>query len=156
MSYQIKKLSSENYSEIINIWEDAVRATHHFLKEEEILFYRPIIIKYLFPDCDLYGILPLQTAENKQSIRGFIGTHADKIEMLFISPLYHKQGLGRRLIEFALNKLKIYKVDVNEENLKALGFYQHLGYKIISRDEFDGNGKPHPIIHLHHINNILK
>lgn len=153
MPYQIQKLSEKDYPEIIKIWEDAVRATHHFLKEEEILFYRPVILKYLFSDCDLYGILPLQTAENTQSIRGFIGTHADKIEMLFISPLYHKQGWGRRLIEFALNELKIYKVDVNEENPQALGFYLHLGYKITSRDEFDGNGKVHPILHLLHQQN---
>ena len=39
-------------------------------------------------------------------------------------------------------------VDVNEENKKALCFYLKKGYKIISRDAFDNQGKPFPILHL--------
>ena len=40
------------------------------------------------------------------------------------------------------------KVDVNEQNDKALGFYLRMGFRIIGRDETDGMGKPYPILHL--------
>lgn len=77
-----------------------------------------------------------------------MGVSENKVEMLFLKPDKRGMGLGRRLLELALTKLKTYKIDVNEENPDALGFYQHLGYKVVSRDEFDGNGRPHPILHL--------
>ena len=40
------------------------------------------------------------------------------------------------------------KVDVNEQNEQAIGFYQHYGFKTISRSELDGTGKPYPILHM--------
>ena len=40
------------------------------------------------------------------------------------------------------------KVDVNEQNEKALQFYLHLGFQVIGRDETDSMGKPFPILHL--------
>lgn len=138
----ISRLSASDYPEIIEIWEASVRATHSFLSENDINFYKPVILKYALPDVELYGII------KNHKIQGFMGTSQDKVEMLFLHPKCRGQGLGRHFIEFALNKLKIFKIDVNEENPQAIGFYQHLGYRTISRDEFDGNGKPHPILHL--------
>ncbi len=142
----IQKLSTADYSQILEIWEASVRATHHFLSEEDIAFYKPLILKYALPDVDLYGVL------SGEKICGFIGVSKEKAEMLFLRPEYRKQGLGRKLLEFAIKRLKIYKIDVNEENPDALGFYLHLGYRIISRDALDGNGKPHPILHLEYNN----
>ncbi|MGY0625916.1 MAG: GNAT family N-acetyltransferase, partial [Paraglaciecola chathamensis] len=40
------------------------------------------------------------------------------------------------------------KVDVNEQNPKALGFYQRIGFKVVGRSELDGQGKPYPLLHL--------
>ena len=42
----------------------------------------------------------------------------------------------------------IYKIDVNEQNTIASRFYQHKGFKIVSRDAFDAAGKPYPVLHL--------
>lgn len=138
----VRKLTAAHYPEILEIWETSVRATHYFLSEEDISFYKPLILKYALPDVAVHGIL------SDKKICGFVGTSKEKTEMLFLRPECRKQGLGRKLLEFVINRLKIYTVDVNEENADALGFYLHLGYRIISRDEFDGNGKPHPILHL--------
>lgn len=143
----IQKLSSQDYDEVIKIWEISVRATHLFLSQDDIAFYKPIILKYTLPDIELYGIITDKTKQN-QKILGFMGVSSDKVEMLFLNPTYRKKGLGRQLLEFALQRLKIYKIDVNEENPDALAFYLHMGYQIKFRDEFDGNGKPHPILHL--------
>ena len=30
----------------------------------------------------------------------------------------------------------------------SLGFYYHLGFKEVGRDEYDGEGKGYPILHL--------
>jgi len=40
------------------------------------------------------------------------------------------------------------RVDVNEQNQEALGFYNHLGYEVTGRSPIDGQGRPFPILHL--------
>ena len=139
---QIEPLSSDDFTEIVEVWEASVRATHHFLSEKEIAFYKPLVLKYALPEVQLWGV------RLQSKLCGFIGVSSNKVEMLFMAPEFIGKGLGKKLLNFALNKLHIYLIDVNEENPAALGFYQHMGYKIISRDDVDGNGRPHPILHL--------
>lgn len=111
-----------------NFGEASVRATHHFLKPEEIGFYKPYLLKYALPACRLYGI---KTNEGK--LCAFIGLSDDKIEMLFVNPKFFKNGCGRRLVDFAEREKNIKKVDVNEENPQALAFYLHMGFNIAGR-----------------------
>ena len=143
MENLVIKLSSNDHSAIIDLWENSVKASHHFLKPEEIDFYKPFVLKYALPTCNLYGIFT-----NKHELGAFIGLSVDKIEMLFVHPDHFKKGYGRCLINFAEKTKKIKKVDVNEENTQALNFYLHLGFKVINRSELDGNGKPHPLLFL--------
>ena len=65
-----------------------------------------------------------------------------------IGKQYQGKGYGKRLMEYARDKKHMDKVDVNEQNEKALQFYLHLGFQIIGRDETDSMGKPFPILHL--------
>ena len=77
-----------------------------------------------------------------------MGLSDELIEMLFVHPEEQGKGLGKRLIQFALQETPIRKVDVNEQNTTALHFYQHLGFQVIGRDETDSSTKPFPILHL--------
>ena len=81
-------------------------------------------------------------------IAAFMGLSDELIEMLFVHPEEQGKGLGKRLIQFALQETPIRKVDVNEQNTTALHFYQHLGFQVIGRDETDSSHKPFPILHL--------
>ena len=139
---QIETLYPDDFAEIIEVWEASVRATHHFLSEKEIAFYKSLVLKYALPSMQVLGI------RIGEKLAGYMAVSAYKIEMLFIAPEFMGKGLGKQLLNFALNELHINLIDVNEENPSALGFYQHMGYQIISRDELDGNGRPHPILHL--------
>ena len=40
------------------------------------------------------------------------------------------------------------RVDANELNAQAAGFYARLGFRIVSRDALDPSGRPYPILHL--------
>ena len=79
---------------------------------------------------------------------GFIGAGAGKIEMLFIHPAYRGQGLGRQLLEACASDHPLHSVDVNEQNPEALGFYEHMGFRVASRSPLDDAGRPWPILHL--------
>ena len=139
----IIKLKENDYPQIIECWELSVRATHKFLKPEEISYYKPLVLKYGLPQCsEIWGV-----KKNDQVI-GFMGIINNKIEMLFLSPDHLRQGLGTELVKFAIHQRHCRFVDVNEENQTAYKFYQHIGFQVFSRDETDDCGKPHPILHL--------
>ncbi len=138
----IIELSEKDYENVLGTWEKSVAATHHFLKPKEIKFYKTCILKYGLSHLKLWGIY------DKTMLSGFIGLSENKVEMLFIHPNYIGMGIGKELISFALQNPDIKLIDVNEENPRALAIYQHWGFQIISRDELDDSGKPHPILHL--------
>nr|WP_233219286.1 GNAT family N-acetyltransferase [Adhaeribacter arboris] len=70
------------------------------------------------------------------------------MEMLFLKPSARGKGLGKTLIRYAIENLNCKKVDVNEQNQPAAGFYKRFGFKIVTRSELDGLGKPYPILPL--------
>lgn len=138
---QIINCNTSDYSELAEIWERSVRATHGFLTEDAIEEIKASLIPDYFPNVDLYGI------SDAGSLSGFIGLSGDKIEMLFVDTDKRGQGYGSMLIDFAKAKgAKL--VDVNEQNPSALQFYKTKGFRIISRDAEDESGRPYPILHL--------
>lgn len=136
-------LSSVDRQRLVEVWENAVRATHHFLSEDDIQFFKPLVRDaYL----DSVRLTCVRDAEDR--IAGFIGTHNIGVAMLFVDPAQHGHGIGRALLRHALD-LGATQVDVNEQNPLAVGFYLRMGFEIASRSEVDGLGKPFPILHLH-------
>ncbi|WP_225409957.1 GNAT family N-acetyltransferase [Stigmatella hybrida] len=137
-------LNAVDRSRLVEVWEAAVRATHHFLGEEDIQFFKPLVRDVYL---DAVRLVCLRGAGG--SIVGFIGTAEGKVEMLFVDPAHHGQGFGRALLRHVLDEGGITAVDVNEQNPQAVGFYQHLGFAVEGRSERDGQGKPFPLLHLH-------
>ena len=133
----------QDYDEILEVWEASVRHTHHFLTEEHIQFYKPLVRNHYLPAVELYII-----RDAGRKIVAFMGLSDELIEMLFVNPGEQGKGYGKRLLEYATRKKQLDKVDVNEQNEKALTFYLHMGFQVIGRDETDGMGKPYPILHL--------
>ncbi|GAA0878851.1 hypothetical protein GCM10009119_18190 [Algoriphagus jejuensis] len=139
----IGNIKKEEYPEVVDLWEASVRATHDFLKEEDIAYFKPLILNtYL----DAVELRCVRNAEGK--ILGFSGVAEGNLEMLFIHPDYRGQQIGKILLDFALQHLGAKKVDVNEQNGQALGFYRHFGFEVIGRSELDSSGKPYPILHM--------
>jgi putative acetyltransferase len=140
---KIDTASQDDYLALIEIWEKSVRTTHDFLPEENIKTLKPLILEHYFDAVDL------RVAKNdKEDIVGFIGVAEHNIEMLFISPEYRKCGIGSLLLKNAIQFQGATKVDVNEQNPDATGFYQHLGFNVIGRSALDGQGNPFPLLHM--------
>jgi len=140
---QLENVRPEDYAEMLDVWENSVRATHDFITEDDIAFFKPMIIEQAFP------AVTLKCVKNEAgSIVGFVGVHDAKIEMLFILNEARGQGVGKVLLRYAIEQLGATEVDVNEQNPKAVGFYQHMGFKIIARSPLDSMGKPFPILHM--------
>jgi len=138
----INPADKKDYPILIDIWESAVKATHDFLSDEDFEFYKSHIPIY-FQHVSLYKYI-----NDEGVIKGFLGIEDDSIEMLFVDNISRGTGIGKILLDFAVNKLNARRVDVNEQNIQALNFYYHFGFKEIDRSEYDGEGKGYPILHL--------
>lgn len=129
--------------ELAELWEASVRATHNFLPEEAVVGLRPMVRQ------GLEHIETLAVLKNdKGDMLAFFGAEDQKIEMLFVAPDAQGKGLGKALIGYAINVIKCNQVDVNEQNPRALEFYKKMGFRVASRSELDGQGKPYPILHM--------
>ncbi len=139
----ITQPAANQYEELIKVWEASVRATHDFLTEADIQYYKPLILQEYFPQVRLFCHL-----NSNQKITGFMGIAEAKLEMLFIDACERGTGIGKKLLMYAIEQQHVKQVDVNEQNVQAVGFYKHMGFKVISRSEVDAAGKPYPILSM--------
>ena len=139
----VENVLPDHFAELLDVWESSVRATHDFITEDDIEFFKPIILEQAFPVTELRCV-----KDDNGSILGFVGVIDDKIEMLFVSDTARGKGIGKVLLSFAIEHLNASKVDVNEQNPLAVGFYQYMGFSVTSRSPLDDMGKPFPILHM--------
>lgn len=140
---KIDTVSKNDYPVLLEIWEASVRATHDFITEQYIGEIKPLILAQYFDAVDLRCV-----KDDNGTILGFCGVAEQNLEMLFVEPEHAGKGIGTLLTNYAIERLAVYKVDVNEQNPKALGFYQQLGFEVIGRSETDDQGKPYPLLHM--------
>ena len=138
----VSKLQQEDVDQTVEVWEASVRATHDFVSESDIVFFRPLVREELATS----PVFVMRDDEGK--VAGFIGVADGEVESLFIDAKWRGQGIGRRLMEYAIHELGATKVDVNEQNPQAIGFYEKMGFEVESRSELDGFGKPYPLLHM--------
>lgn len=137
----IRKIKTADYPRLREIWESAVKATHGFLKKEDFEYHKEHLPTY-FPHVALFGY------EKGGELAGFIGVAEGNIEMLFVDNDCRGNGIGRQLVSYVITHLHAVSVDVNEQNLQAVGFYKRMGFSVCSRSKTDSEGKPYPILHL--------
>jgi putative acetyltransferase len=138
---EIEQLKECDYKSILTLWERSVKVTYDFLKEQDFYVIKDAI-ELIFLKIKLYGI------KRNCKLCGFVGTSDDQIEALFIDPIYFGQGLGRKLVNYAINELNLKKICVNEQNKKACTFCNKIGFKFVSRDKVDFLKLSYQILHL--------
>lgn len=135
--------SEELILTLTTLWEASVRASHHFLSEEDICEIRSFVPQALM------GITHLVVAHDAamQPV-AFLGVDESRIEMLFVGPESFGKGIGRELINYANSQYGATQVTVNEQNPAAVGFYEHVGFKTFKRTELDEQGRPFPLLYM--------
>ncbi|MFJ3057222.1 acetyltransferase [Herbaspirillum sp. NPDC087042] len=138
----IRHSHSGDGDRVLEIWRDAVLATHDFLRDDD----RVEIEK------EVQGFLPhaplLLAVDDSDKPLGFMLLDGSHMEALFIDPAHHGKGIGRALVHHALTLSPSLTTDVNEQNAQAAAFYCHLGFIQTGRSETDGQGRAYPLLHL--------
>lgn len=135
-------IGAAEYPALTAIWRGAVEATHTFLADpdrDEIEAKLP---------SDYFPAVVLSVAERDGRPVGFSGVLDGTLEMLFVDAAQRGSGIGTALLAHAIRKHGITKVDVNEQNVSAAGFYAHRGFEVVGRIETDDAGRPYPLLHL--------
>lgn len=127
---------------LVELWEASVRASHHFLTEEDIRCLFPFVGEAI------RGVETLLVLYQGSRPVAFMGVENRKIEMLFVAPDCFGNGFGKQLVRIAIEQYGVCYVDVNEQNPQAEGFYRHLGFRTFERTETDGQGNPFPILRM--------
>ncbi len=125
------------------IWEESVRASHHFLGEEEIIGLRGYAAQALQ---DIPHLAAAYTKEGDTA--GYIGIAGERIELLFIKPAYFRQRVGTALVEYARETFAVKEVCVNEQNPQAAAFYRAMGFHVYKRTDTDELGLPYPLLYM--------
>ena len=140
---QINKRDSILVQKLLDVWESSVKATHLFLSVDEINN-----IKQYVPQA-IKDVSILVIAENKNGDPvGFMGVDDKKLEMLFVLDKYRGQGIGKQLLQYGIENYSINELTVNEQNPRAKGFYEHMGFEVYKRTELDEQGNPYPLLYM--------
>lgn len=142
MIITIRPSTTADNNDILSLWYNTVKATHHFLSKQDFdLIYQ-----------ELSSFIPQSSVtlaiDQQNQVVGFMILDKNHIEALFINHTLRKQGIGKRLINEALSKFSCVTTTVNEQNKPALLFYKHLGFKQTHRKEYDQQNKPYPLLYL--------
>ena len=140
---EVQERTPDLISRLLAVWEGSVRATHLFLSDGEIKS-----IKEYVPQA-LNGIAHLVIAEDEAGHpAAFMGIEDGTLEMLFISPEERGKGLGKRLIQYGIANYDVQRLAVNEQNPQAKGFYEHMGFRVYKRTDYDEQGNPYPLLYM--------
>lgn len=134
--------NSDLIEKLTALWRQSVTQTHTFLINKDIGEIENYVLQAL------KEVEHLVVAQNNGDYLGFMGIEKHRLEMLFLLPQYIGQGVGRKLIEFGIEKYQVGEVTVNEQNPQAVGFYEHLGFKTYKRTATDEQGRPFPLLYM--------
>lgn len=138
--YEAAERSEELVRELLGGF---VRATHLFLSDGEVRSIREYVPQALL------GAAHLLVAEDEAGApAAFMGVEDGALEMLFIDPEERGKGLGSRLLRRGIESYGVRRLAVNEQNPRAAGFYEHMGFEVFARSETDEQGNPYPILYM--------
>ncbi|WP_238419645.1 GNAT family N-acetyltransferase [Gordonia sp. 'Campus'] len=138
----VRRAEAGDTERLVAVWRAAVEATHHFLGPDDVEHYASRMATEFFPSVDM------MVAESDGVVVGFSGTADGRLEMLFVDPVVHGEGIGSALLARAVDDAHVIDVDVNEQNPGAVAFYRRRGFSQIARSPVDADGRPFPVLHL--------
>lgn len=125
----IRNFKNSDIEKIMDIWLKSSIKGHEFISKEYWENNYNTVKKVYIPMAETF------VYENEGIIRGFISViNNEFIGALFVDINYQNKGIGKSLINYAMDKYKNLNLAVYKENEKALEFYKKMGFKIISEN----------------------
>lgn len=72
----------------------------------------------------------LWVGDDNGIIKGFMWVDDQQIKKLFVEPVLQSQGIGAKLLEYAITKLSATYLWALEKNTRAIAFYKRHGFQV--------------------------
>ena len=129
----IRKLRKTDINRVADIWLKTNLKAHSFISEQYWTsnYER---VKEMLPQAEVY------VYEDDKMIQGFLGVRDEFIEGIFVSDKMQSHGIGKSLLDCIKDKKVRLQLNVYQKNVRAMSFYQRVGFTIQSEglDEFTG------------------
>ncbi|WP_343346322.1 N-acetyltransferase [Terrisporobacter petrolearius] len=140
----IRNIENEDIDKIMDIWLKSTIKAHDFIDEEYWNKNYSTVKNVYIPMSDTF------VYEDKENMKGFISI-IDKefIGALFVDPDFQGSGVGKKLINYTMNKYKKLNLAVYKDNKKSVDFYMNIGFKIVKEQKNEDSGYAEYIMEMH-------
>ncbi len=137
----IRTAHEADLDELTDVWERAARSSHDFMDAGDFEALRPFIRDAYLPS------MHVRLVEVDGAAVAFVGSADGHVELLYVDPPFHGQGLGTRLLA-EVGPGGARSVEVYADNTTGVGFYRSRGFTETRRRETDAAGRPYPMVVL--------
>ena len=142
-TWRLRASRPEDVEAMFEVWYTSVLATHDFLAESDFAEICLLVRRDYLPH---HGFTV--AVDESDRVIGFLKMEASEIESLFIAPAFRGRGLGRHFLAEAASRADHLDVEVNAQNKQAVGFYEAMGFRVISSTPVDRDGRPYPLLRM--------
>lgn len=83
------------------------------------------------------SMLPNTYVYDDGVVKGFIQLNDAEVKKLFVEPVLQKQGIGAKLLEYAIAERDVRFLWALEKNTQAIAFYQRHGFQLTDEKKFE-------------------
>jgi putative acetyltransferase len=118
----IRKYEEQDSIEVIDAWYSASQVAHPFLSQDFFEQERRNILDLYLPNSETWVF------ELEGVVVGFIALIGDEVGGIFVHSAFHRQGIGRALMDHARGLRDELELDVFEDNFVGRKFYNKYGF----------------------------
>ena len=120
----IRKYRQTDLNDVLDAWYSASKIAHPFLNEDFLTREREMIATVYLPSPES----ETWVYEDAEKVVGFISILGNEIGGLFVHANHHRKGIGRKLMDFAVERTGSLTLEVCEENDIGRSFYEKYGF----------------------------
>ena len=131
----IRNIENKDIDKIMDIWLRSTIKAHDFIPKEYWENNYNTVKNVYIPMAETF------VYEDEECIKGFISIiNNEFIGALFVDIDFQNSGIGKKLINYSINKYKNLRLAIYKENKKSVEFYINRGFKIIKEDINEDSG----------------
>lgn len=131
----IRRYQDGDTDAVVAVWRAAADLAHPFLSNE-FQDQEAENVRHVYPQHAEFWV-----KEIDDRIVGFIALIESEVGAIFLVPDYHGRGIGRELMDFAVERKGAVTLDVFKENAIGRRFYDAYGFKPVKEYHHEPSGQ---------------
>lgn len=142
-AFTVRQAREADLDALTELWAASARSSHAFMSDADFDDHHAVMRDYILPSTNI--LIAVGAAGEDL---GFVGSHDDHVDLLYIATFAQGQGVGRFLLSCVNGGEGPRSVQVYADNETGMGFYRSQGFREVRRYAKDAAGHDYPIAHL--------